>query len=78
VRAGLRAGSIQREVETVEKIESPGLSTGQLIEDYRAMIRADLGHLGRALANGDVTGAHQFVDAIIENGRLIEDTIVNG
>jgi hypothetical protein len=68
----------QREVETVEKIESPGLSTGQMIEDYQEMIKADAGHLGRALENGDVTGAHLFVDSIIRNARLIEDAIVNG
>jgi hypothetical protein len=62
----------------VKQTESPGLSTSQMIEDYREMIKADAGHLARALENGDVTGAHQFVDAIISNARLIEDAITNG
>jgi hypothetical protein len=61
-----------------ENQTSEGLSAGQLIEDYKEMIKADMGHLYKALENGQRVHAHQYVDAIIDNAQLIEDTIIDG
>lgn len=44
-----------------------------LIEDLKAMIKADTDHLATALENGDRVHAHQFVDAIIDNRRELQD-----
>jgi hypothetical protein len=44
-----------------------------LTRDYQEMIEADAGHLVKALVKGDRVHAHQFVDAIITNRRLLED-----
>jgi hypothetical protein len=51
------------------------INRGRLIDDYEAMIKADREHLAKALARGDRVIAHGYVDSIIDNRRLIEDTI---
>lgn len=49
----------------------------QQTEDLKAMILADLTHLAEALNKGNRTHAHQFVDAIIDNKRELEDLVQN-
>jgi hypothetical protein len=45
----------------------------ELARDYEVMIEADKGHLAKALAEGRRVHAHEYVDAIINNQRLLED-----
>jgi len=49
------------------------MTKAQKIEDLKAMIEADAQHLANALATGHRVQAHGFVDAIIDNTRLLED-----
>lgn len=50
-----------------------GMTNDQLIADYKIMIKADHEHLLAALAQGNRTHAHSFVDSIIDRQREIED-----
>ena len=45
----------------------------QQAAEYREMIQANAEHLRKALKHGDRVLAHGFVDAIIDNSRLLGD-----
>jgi len=47
--------------------------TDWMIQDLKDMIEADTQRLAQALASGHRVEAHGFVDAIIDNGRELED-----
>lgn len=56
-------------------IETPAQTypRDRYVDDLKAMIEADAGHLADALAKGNRVIAHQYVDAIIDNRRKLED-----
>jgi hypothetical protein len=49
------------------------MTTEQLIKDYQEMLTADRKHLAEAMAAGNRTEAHGFVDSIIDLQRALED-----
>lgn len=73
IKAAGEFAGVAAEVAYAEQQARQQEERQRLARDYQDMIEADAKHLVKALENGDRVIAHRFVDAIINNRRLLEN-----